>query len=134
VSFLELEPAARRLRQLAKTYAAGDIPRQDYRRARREIIEELHISFAEQRTGIQSPFDRFSLPEPDPRSELEDEVTCTRETLTPRRTGRIFRRTLVGSFIALLVACAGYFVGQPINAIDAPASVSTSPEANTRAN
>ena len=57
MSFLELSPAARRLRQAARAHAAGEMPRADYRRMRRAIIEELHVEFSDER----HTFDRFNV-------------------------------------------------------------------------
>jgi len=51
MKYLQLEPPARRLRHLAKAHVAGNLQRQDYRHARREIIEELHVDFSDSVSG-----------------------------------------------------------------------------------
>ncbi len=77
MSFLELEPAARRLRQVAKAHAAGEIPRHDYRRVRRKIIEDLHIDFTEVHASGKLPIDRFSLGDDDTRRRVSDEFVSS---------------------------------------------------------
>lgn|GEM_PF-6454693 len=114
MSFLELEPAVRHLRQLAKTHAAGGLPREDYRRARREIIEELLIDFAEQRTGSRSPIDRFSIADETTHTQPEEKIINSESldvSATPR-TSQVFWRTLLCVSLALAVL----FAGQSINA------------------
>ena len=115
MSFLKLEPAARHLRELAKTHAAGGMPRHDYRRARREIIEELHIDFAEHRPGARLPIDGFSTV--DEVTGKQSEGSATRsgssDSSASSRTSRRFWQTVLCVF--LLVAIL--FAGQSINAV-----------------
>ncbi|MEM7219459.1 MAG: POTRA domain-containing protein [Pseudomonadota bacterium] len=74
MSFLRLNPASRRLRQAANACAAGEMATPEYRRLRREIIEELDVEFSAQ--GI----DRFRLGGANV-AELED-ATLPRDTDT----------------------------------------------------
>jgi len=61
VSFLKLEPEAQRLRRAAKARAAGELAHDEYRHMRHQIIDELHVAFAEKSAGDAGPFDRYGL-------------------------------------------------------------------------
>ena len=115
MSFLQLEPAARQLRELAKAHAAGGMPRKDYRRARRELIEELHIDFAEHRVGARSPVDRFSLVDEVTGKHLKEKPVDS-ESLDSQAsswTSRLFWPTL----LCVSLATAILFAGQSIYAV-----------------
>ena len=143
MSFVQLKPAARHLRRIAKAHAAGELPRHDYRRARRTIIEELHVNFSESVQDGQSPIDRFSLKEDETRRRRDTE-SCEAAISASRRgieleyqgaskhekskngkaqghTGRSLRALLVlslGLFIALGVMAANAAIIPPVSKRD----------------
>lgn len=104
MSFLELKPAARRLRQVAKAHAAGEIQRGDYRRLRREIIEELHVDFADPRRAGAAVVDGFSLGGDDTQRRADPELVGVSPVLTAS-SSRVPR------IIALCVILLGLLVG-----------------------
>ena len=131
MSFVQLKPAARHLRRIAKAHAAGEIPRQHYRRARRTIIEELHVNFSDSVLDGQAPLDRFALNEDETRrrrategyeaaigasrAHLEQEhrgfntkeySRCSKSRLNPRSSLRALLVLSLGVFIALGVMAA----------------------------
>ena len=112
MSFLQLPPAARRLRKAARAHAAGEMERSDYRRLRREIIEELHVQFASGTGGI----DEFTR-QPDETRRRTDEAPALQPSFpVPAKP----KKPLATALLVVIVLLAAIFLGTVASAAVIP--------------
>lgn len=106
MSFLQLPPASRRLRQAAKAHAAGEMARADYRRMRRDIIDELNVEFAANGAVVDS----FSIGSDSTQRRRKPLAVTNSLVVEPSAPGRTLMSNIFTAVAVFLVVLA-LFVG-----------------------